>query len=625
MIPLSATLRDRLSAPGVIPRTLVDLSTPWGVYRFSTEPCRWSGLDYRGRLMAEPEIVTALAGTGLTAPKTVRLDFANADGWFSRKPPDFFTGRPITIRQVLLDVASEPIVTFAWFGTGGQLLDPTRYQLTAEDILGPYRRELVPRDVLRVTRTDFPAIPDGSDALGRVIPVTRGLYPVVPMHFVAEGISSMTGAGALFTVMQAGGIGALTPPDEPVIYQLFDGELTQVASVRCDRLTLASGHEIAVAYQASPPRFGGGDVLPHFALPADPIRGQGVAAPAGTDEHYAARIGHEILTNSAMAGVESAYIDRDSFATAWSHYFAAGLTTRVSFDTQRTVEEVLDDFCYDARAFFRVKDRISMHLQSSRAPVGAFTHANIIAGTLRMEDIALGQRGALQRITYPRRVPTSAERAAGDDAFDVARQSVAEWSAGSGTPDIHDALFLDSRIAATRTAEGWARREAVGARRYSWESGMYGAPFEEGDLVTLTHSLVAGPRIVELETVRRQGPRLRFMVRESGPAVFTQEAPVVATLGAALPPARSLFVPYCNDSAALNPGSPVLFASSHSLGSGAGGRTPARASARWIVPAIGISAQTSFITANNSLFVTVLTTAVSANLQNTLAGWVIRV
>jgi hypothetical protein len=79
-------IRGALGDAGMQPRILVTIDTTEGTYRFAQEQLLSAGNWYAPRLLGPVEITTDVRGGSQTIPtgRTVTLDLANADGFFSQ-------------------------------------------------------------------------------------------------------------------------------------------------------------------------------------------------------------------------------------------------------------------------------------------------------------------------------------------------------------------------------------------------------------------------------------------------------------------------------------------------------------------------------------------------------------
>src|SRR5690242_74298 len=157
MITLTSSQQDAALKPATEPVLLVrqnDLNgTEW---RFAAQPCSWSGMLFAPRILNAGAIQTAIGGApgAISAPKTINVQFANADGWFSQKPPEWWRGQRMTVHEVFLDVPSDAVRTFKFTVTGARMNGPT-FELDGEDILADVRRQLVPSNNVVMTGSRF--------------------------------------------------------------------------------------------------------------------------------------------------------------------------------------------------------------------------------------------------------------------------------------------------------------------------------------------------------------------------------------------------------------------------------------------------------------------------------------
>ena len=612
MITLSSSLQQLLSAAAVTPRTLVDLTTQWGVYHWSTDAFRWSGIDYQPMLLADPEVITELGGPGLVVPKSLSLEFANADGWFSQREPEFFRDGRMTIRQCLLEVNSEAIYTLRLTTTGGEMLDATRYRLSAEDALATARRQLVPNASMVITTSLYPRIPADSPGLGRIIPVTEGFQTFTPMYLVEEASTKETGAGAIFISAQgAPPIGAVGGGG--AIVQVFNGELLAVSSAQYRVEGLPDGNFIRMVYQASSPRLGGvGELLPHYATPASLRGGLPIAGMCDL-----VLIG--MLTNSAMAGLDGpTLVDSDSFTAAqsfWTGLQGGGYALSAAFIEQRPFEEYLDQWCYDSMAHLTFRDRLRISLQNSRAPVATFYAGNIVAGSFLMRDLPVSGRGTTQELLFELGAHTEFD----DTGFyDVAPRSLARYQAGTGASEQRTSPFISSRVQADFVTKMWALREQYGSREYRFTTGLQGANLEETDLITLTHSLLAGPKTCEVTGLRRKGGIVQLTCREFSNAAFVNPGGQLDTLGGGTVPGGA-FVAYDATTRWLGVGSAQTITSSHGRD-----RVPFGVTPIWLNHLANIRTLSRMTTANNSEFTLVISATDTFNLREALNAFLVR-
>lgn len=609
MNSLSASLTDLLSAPAITPRVLVDLHTAHGTYHWSTDAFAWGDVRYEPRIQRIGDLVTQLGAPGIVAPANISFTVPNADGWCSTKPPDFFQSRSVTIRGVLLENTSEAVWTFQFRTTGAAMTSPTEFEIQAEDLLAEVRRRLVPSPGIAITRDEFPAIPDDSPGLGKPVPILQG-RAMVPMYLVEEGRAGETGAGAIFTVCLGGGLpgpdivgaGAVTFNGA---YQLFEGELVMVQSAETFQES-HWGRPIQMVRQASSPRIGGA-IAPHFAHISHNFAG---SQPGNVLENW--------LLLPEMVGMRLSAIDDNNFTEANSYFQATpiGFIAMGSLVTEfQPFESLVDGWAYDAMAHLSARDKIRLTVQRSRSAVASFHAGNIVAGSLRFRDVPLGERASTQRINF--RNTFDDRLSPGTVVAEESPKSIVSFIAESGTAEqARVSEHIPAQRMAAFVAERWAKREAAASRAYAWATGVYGVHIEEGDIVTLTHSLLNGTRTVEVVGVSRHATGATLSARETNVSVFAtgvlSSAFVVASM------TRAQYIGYSQAAANLNPGVVLPITSSHGLAN----LTPSRVTAKWNTEMLRTLSTASYDTSvsNNSQFTVRLSLVTGATSVNLSAG-----
>lgn len=504
MRTLTTSLQAAAQAAATEPRVGVTCYATDGTYRWAQEPLTWSGIDYTGRLLDPGALSASIDGgaVGLVPAQRISIKLANADGWASRKRPEVWRGRRVDVTEFFADVQSDTVRTTA-FTVVGAASDAATFTLECEELLASARRTLVPPDQYRITRTKYPNLDEGSPLLGQIIPriYGRAYMPLLlvdqrsspgDLYAACVGVASLSGLvaetflGAFTPVTTAADSFTVGPVNVIQPYSAF--------TATRDGLTVT---EVAMARGVP----AGNPPVPRFAELTSPL-GEFVTP---------AQVVADLFT---LAGI-NAFVDSDALLTAHSYYLATSHFVDCALTVQRPLEDWLGDLCHDGLLRIRMRDTIVVEAIRSAAPVMSFHAGNVLAGTVRVEDVHVGTEESRRTVLYRERTT------------DPTAISQAFWDAGSGAAVVREAPFIGRASVATRVARTFANAEAAGVRRYAWGSTVKAAALEEGDVVTLTHSHVAADRRrVEVLGVTRQGDTVSITAREAPVSIFALGTPV---------------------------------------------------------------------------------------------------
>lgn len=545
-VTLTASLQAALASPTAEPRTLLDLETAEGVYHFATETLSWSGITYVPRLETVGDITLSIGDPGqrVVGAKSVSLTLGNADGWCSRRRPEFFRGRTLTLKQVFLDVNSDALRTYTFRCTGGQMLDAARYQLTFEDALSTVGRNLVPSAAAIITRDNFPNITDNAPGLGRPVPLLYG-HAYVPLYLVDD-----TTADAVFVACVGSAVAGSSGAAIMQAFATEDGPLSFVSTLDIRYQTI--GGVPLTTVHLNTDSFGiynaNAQPLAHYA---DLMVNSDVANPAD--------VLVDLLTNSWVgAGLKATDVDSASVAgaNAWTLAESSGFAPRFAcvLTDQRAMQDWLNAWTFEALTTVVVRDRIYLVPEAaSRTAQASLTPATILQATLRSQDTDMNA------------VPTTRTVAYRDRTRDIGSASFQTWTAQGCGPDQTDAaVFVGTPSDAFRVAQFWAGYGAAGIRTYTADTTLRLAFLDPADLVTLTHTQVAAAAMqTELASTTIQGRTVSLGLRELPSAVFSLQGAL---------PTDPIFqrlvqnVPYNAGSWFLLNGTTFTFTSSHALG-----------------------------------------------------------
>lgn len=570
MITLTTSQQAAALAPATEPRIGVTIYALDGTYRVAQEQLTWSGLDFQPRLLDPGNLQASIDGgaVGLVPSQRVSVQLANGDGWASQKPAVAWRGRRVDVTQFFLDVPSDAVRTTAFTCVGAQG-DATTFTLECEELLAGARRTLVPPDDHRITKVMYPNLDDGSPVLGTIVPRVYGRV-YVPLTLVdqrsspgdlyvgAAGVASMSGLVA--EIYQGGFTPVTTAADSFTVGLINVVQPYSSATAIRDGLTVT---EIAMARGVpadNPP-------VPRFAELTGPL-GEFVTP---------AQVAGDLFQLAGLA----ALVDSDALVAAHSTYVANAHWIDAAITQQRPLEDWLGDLCHDGLLRVRMGTKIVVEAIGSSAPVTSFHAGNILAGTVRVDDVHLGTEESRRGVLYRERTT---------DPFAV---SQAAWDAGSGATSLRQAPFVGRASVANRLAQTYAQQEAAGVRRYSWGSTIKAVALEEGDIVTFTHSHVAADRArLEVLTVNRAGDTVSITARNAPVSIFA--------VGAG-PPDRTNFrfgyqrIPYNAGSFITTPTSRTqVITGSHQMGT-----TPTVVTA---VPLVREAVVSSLVSATDSTF-----------------------
>lgn len=513
-ITLTDSMRAAANAPTVQYRTLVDLHTDDGVKRYSTEPVSWSGLFFEGRLMAEPSFEqTMRLGVDVLPSMTINLEFADADGQFSRQRPSYFRQHSMMVREVFLDVESDTdkpnhVRRFDFTITGGECAGPDKFRLEAESPLGTVRRRLFPSNAALITSDSYDQVRDNDQVLGRVIPAVTGqLYaPLLRINDVTSQEDIM------WTAWFVSGIRTQSDDDDipTVVYDFNETTLlTESAS------TVTINRPVAYQYYKLDAGRVGQPLLPHFVR----CYRAGGARPVQNLRWW--------LTNSVYGvGLSETLINSQTFDDVDSyHYKVNSIAFTGLIDEQREFESHLSDLLRDSGCWLGVRDGIlALFAEQSRSPVTSFTTANIIKDSLTFRDIPLEQQYTDWTVHYHDRTT------AGQTVYELPINAKVSFSAGSGQEQNITSRLIGQPYTAMKMARLYARHAAVAEREYEWSTTVKAIEIEPGDLVLLSHSHVGvNSQTCEVTKITRRGTQLDLTAREIDYTVFMVDTPDLPT------------------------------------------------------------------------------------------------
>jgi len=459
-------------------RTVAELETTSGRYYLSADPFSWSGNLYQARVTNAGNVVVALGGTANASPvaKTLTVDVANPDGFFSTKPPEWSRHQILTYRQLFPDVNSA-LASYAFVITGGQMAaGGAQYRIEAEDPMTRHRRKPVPRNEVIITRSMYPEIGDNFAGLNRPIPLIFG-RSLTPCYLV-DVVSLDTYVAC---------VGSATWGATSIFYDLHDGGFSPI---------VGNGQE-AHPYSLTYAMRGGVPVTEICVTSGIPLDNHGglrwadLIMPAGSEDCTPDRVLVEMLTNKYY-GVcfDPTFIDSDSLlaANAWfrtnSVFFDGG------FYEQRPLDEWLGAWQHDSTARLKFQDKLQILIQQSASPVYSFYTGNIQAGTLAMEDISIVEEESRRTVIFRDRTKDAGIPSVTLDDKGVEGQSRVAYFVGCGADSTVVTPFIGRPTVASRAAQRWALENFYGIRRYGLTSTVRAGHLEEGDPVSMTHSLI---------------------------------------------------------------------------------------------------------------------------------------
>lgn len=544
MIVLTNSQQAAANNPSAEPFTIVEWSTAGGVFRLSTDTIYWSGQDYDGRLLDGGRLNVSILGgeTGIVTAKTLTLKVADAEGFFLRKPPEYFKGFPLTVKEIFRDVQSDAarVFTFTVTNVDG---DYGVVTVHGSDPLTAIRRRKIPERVCNPV--DFPNAP--AESMGKPYPYGFGRC-LSPALFVGYDANSDGYANYVMAVGTGHASGQY-------LYQEWQDQLIIVDGVGGSDWYPPT-HMFALADGTPYVRL---QVNADSVIVADP---NGTPYPLYGDVNFRGYLHTPCLPSDALqeilgdpslgTGAVGFVVDSAALTAAGSYFAGIGHEFNAVWTEQRPVEDWLGDLSHDGLMRLVLRDKLIPLPVRSLAPVGSFTAANIIEGTLRFEDVALGSEESLRSLTFH---PNSTK---------LADTQVVSWSAGSGAQVDRTSSFLGLEMPALRVVQYYSKREATGPRTYFWDSPMSTLAVEEGDIVTMTHSMYGLDGVtLEIMSTDRLGGRIGYAGRVLDYSAFQFEStsgPVPGTV-----PHKAARVFYSAGSqSALAPG--FIFTSSHTLG-----------------------------------------------------------
>lgn len=541
MRSLTAAQIAAVAQPGVSPRTLIAFDTTYGTQRVTTEPVRWSGLDWAGQLTEPPTITTPIGdtGAGVLPAKSITVTLANADGFWSARPPEFYRGRTLTAHEVLLEVESDALATTTFRVTATQMpAGGETFVLQGEESWAAARRALVPHPRCVLDAQKYPTLDGLQVDVGNPIPVLFG-RALVPLTLVDQSSANVYRYVAC--------VGTATMVSS-YLYETWDNRLNPVQTASGTLAPYSVSHvrrgigeqqipvtEVITAI--SDVTINGTRVLRYADLTCNsPGHPDQVLLGLVTDPVYG-------------AGLSPSLVSSDALLTARSFYLANSMTFDGVLGATRPLEEWLGAWGHDALTALRLRDTLHLVPQGSRAAVASFHDGNIVARTVGYADAPEGQQASVRRLFYR------------EASRDVSSVAVVRWAVGSGTAVDHASPFIGRRSVATRVVQHWAKEAAYGVRGYGLATTLRVAELEEGDVAQLTHAPAAAThQLAVVETVERTDGVWRVALRRTDAALWTPQD-VPADLPYLNYVFRSTIAPYTSSGLP-----PVTYSSSHTLG-----------------------------------------------------------
>jgi hypothetical protein len=497
------------------PRILIELHTKHGTYYLANERVKWSGQQYQPRLANEPQLITAIGGTqgfGLSPTKTIDILLANADGWVSTQPPEFYRYGDMIVKEVLLDVTSTPLRTYRFMATGGAMnAGGETFQVHGEEFWTTLKKRVFPSNNTLITKQRFPNFSDlafKEDSPRENTPMNIITGRVMSRLTLLEPFPTDQDTGGLEWLV---GYGSVAIAPEGKLFQF-----PQVNNQRDFQVYDASTYQIR--YRRT---FDGVPYTALFVYPTGEDRTGNDAQITYLDTRDGKVFGYPdefllfMLTDSiAGVGLDPTLIDSDSLLTARSWYRAHDMTMDASIYTQRTLEEWLQNWSRDSLTHLVFRDKIYLYPQRSIAAVGSFYLGNIQNDTLSTQDALIGQEQSRVAIEFRDRLK------------DEGAMLRIRYDVGSGSDYAFTSDLIGRPTVAAKVAQTLAKRAYFGIRRYDFGSTIRQTALSEGDLVSFTHPSVLtsadGPQLMEIEAIRRQPSTglLGFTLREIDYRVF---------------------------------------------------------------------------------------------------------
>lgn len=480
MITLPDSLQAAALAQGHAPRTLVEVATVEGTYRFAEEAIRWSGYDYSPRLQNPAEVSASLDGSadGTVPSGNTSIVLANPDGFVSRKR--CWQGAAATVREVFLGVDSVSVRTTRFTVTGVNA-DRANATLSCDDVLGAATDAPVPPREHTITLERWPNVDVGGNAIGQAVPRVYGecyapLFLVDQRSTPGDRYVACTDTASL----------------RGMVVERWDGGFSPVTA----------SSFFADTWSATAATRGGLAVFEVELAPLIPnlgaVRFAHLTSPLGAFV-TPAQVFADVMTLAGMGHL----VDSDANLAAHTAYLANSHACDASLTGVVGLRPLLGALAHDGLCRFRLGDTLALIPVASSAPVGSFYPGNILAGTLAIEDVPLRDI-ASDRVVFYR-----------DRTTDPAIQSFRRAAVGSGAQTATEAVFLGRPSVVQRVAGTWAALEYHGRRRYRFQTPMTATALEAGDPVTFTHSLagVDGVRC-EVLAARRAGESIAWTLRE---------------------------------------------------------------------------------------------------------------
>jgi len=631
-MPVTLTTSQAAAAakPATEPTILIDLVTASAEqYHFATQPCSWSGIMYQARLTSVSDLQTGVGGLPYDLPsiKSLTIELANDDQWFSAFRPSWIRGQPLTYKEVFLDVDSAAVRQFDFRVTAQSLPSEQRFRIEAEDILAPVRRKLIPTNDVLITTSLYPNLSFGAVGANLPVPFLFG-RTYCPIYFVDQS----SDASKVYVAC----VGSAYFTNCGTVVDWFDGGLSRLAdgsaAVGSDGVPLYpndgnSTFPWSVRYAVRNLTRDDGST---FSFPVTEIVTHPSIADGGgrrfadlTWDHGSSAwtTPDEVLIEMFRNCFEGAHltptlINSDSLLTAHSFYTANSIYFDGALIEQRGFEDWLAQWQHDSLTRLTFRDQIYLTPCQSRTAVASFTDANILHGQFAYADVPL-QSELSRRTLYFKERTNDADYGQGDGAQgnDARGGSFTRWDVGSGIEVKPSSPFIGRRSVASRVVQYWAKQAAIGQRTYRLGSTAKTISVEDGDLVTLTASFfgVNSQPCEVLGTTRQDGIYTHTLM-ETDASVWS------ASIGA--DPDFGFFyqrVAYSGASYALGNGlyPPLIAVSSHQLG-----RTPTSL-IPWAPFNLIQSTLVNTSTTNNSQFVTVNQYIFQGpvNAQTALFGW----
>lgn len=497
---------DRINDTVVYPRSLVEIDTTDGTLYLSTEPFVWSGKQYLARVLDVGAIATA-NGADFSVPtaKSITITLANADGFMSRQPQEYWRGQALRIKEILANVESYALRSWAFTITGTQMNDSTTFTLQGEEYWATYRRRLVPN--VLITKERYPYISDSLKLNPQPIPLIYGrcMAPLILVDNRSQGDSAFVFLACVGSATLMGDVKQHKASNVGAGSQA--GDLTTYSGSYSVRYRRISGDIPVTELVLTGASIGGGDAIDDCY--AD------LAFGSGTPD----RVLVDLLTNpwagAGVTGMNSfAVVDSVSLAAANSFYVATTLSFDCALTTARPFEDWLGDWMRDSMTRVNLRDQIYLTPVGSQAIQGTFDVQNVLNGSLRMEDIPLSNEVSRWNVQYR-------ERTRGLESI-----RSATWNAGNGADAVAKSLFIGRQTVAQRIAQTYAKRGNTGIRRYAFRTTVVAANMEDGDLCTILHPHVgATPITCELDSTTRKDGLYDLTLRQGKPDPFVLEQP----------------------------------------------------------------------------------------------------